>query len=104
MHVELAYREDLALRVSDDGIGIDPGVVDRGKEGHLGLQGMRERASRIASKLTVASSSNAGTEIKLVVPGSIIYRDPISGRLGLPAKLKSLLKRLGLTSNGANEQ
>jgi signal transduction histidine kinase/ligand-binding sensor domain-containing protein len=104
LHVELAYREDLALRVSDDGIGIDPGVVDRGKEGHLGLQGMHERASRIASKLTVASSSNSGTEIKLVVPGSVIYRDPISGRLGLPAKLKSLLKRLGLTSNGVNEQ
>jgi hypothetical protein len=37
------------LRVSDNGIGIDPAVLDLGKDGHFGLQGMRERAGLIIS-------------------------------------------------------
>jgi signal transduction histidine kinase len=72
LEVELRYTHDLTLRVSDDGIGIDPIIVLRGTNGHFGLQGMRERAARIRGDLTVESSSNSGTEIKLVVPGNII--------------------------------
>jgi nitrate/nitrite-specific signal transduction histidine kinase len=53
---------------------MDPLVADRGKEGHFGLQGMRERAGPIAGKLTVTSSPESGTEINLVVPGKTIYR------------------------------
>jgi signal transduction histidine kinase len=55
-------------------------VADRGKEGHFGLQGMRERAARIAGKLTVISSTASGTHVKLVVPGKIIYRKTTSDR------------------------
>jgi signal transduction histidine kinase len=78
--VELTYAEDLVLRIRDNGVGIDPAIVNGGKAGHFGLQGMRERAGRIMAKLTVETSRVAGTEIKLVVPGSIIYRGTISGR------------------------
>ena len=74
LEVELTYRQDLALRVADNGIGIDSSVADTGKDGHFGLQGMRERALRIGSKLTLVSSSASGTEIKLVVPGGIIFQ------------------------------
>jgi signal transduction histidine kinase len=72
--VALSYAEDLTLRVSDNGTGIDPAIADRGKEGHFGLQGMRERATRIGGKLTIRSSSSSGTEIRLLIPGSIIFR------------------------------
>jgi signal transduction histidine kinase len=72
--------------------------VGKGKEGHFGLKGMRERASRIMAKLTVEGSPNSGTEIKLVVPGSIIYRSTTSAPRKLSA-IKSLLKRIGLTSD-----
>jgi signal transduction histidine kinase len=98
MRVELTYDHDLALRVSDNGVGVDPAVADRGREGHFGLQGMRERAARIVGKLTLVSSASSGTEIKLVVPGSIIYRETTSNRRKLPAKIKAVLKQLGLTS------
>ncbi len=77
LEIELRYANDVELRVADNGIGIDPAVADRGKTGHFGLQGMRERADRIGGKLTVVSSANSGTEIKLVVPGGIIYRKTI---------------------------
>jgi signal transduction histidine kinase len=76
MDVELISSRDVTLRVADNGIGIDPAIADRGKEGHYGLQGMRERAGRIAAKLTIASSSGSGTEITVVVPGRIIFRKP----------------------------
>lgn len=60
--------------MADNGHGIEDATVDRGKEGHFGLQGMRERAARIGSKLTIGRSAPSGTENKLVAPGSSIYR------------------------------
>src|SRR5262245_19288598 len=74
--VELKYGQDLALRIKDDGVGIDATIGDRGKEGHFGLQGMRERVVRIGGKLTVASAAGSGTEITVVVPGGIVFREP----------------------------
>jgi signal transduction histidine kinase len=74
-HLELMlqYAHDLTLRVSDNGIGIESEVVEKGKEGHFGLRGMRERAERIGAKFTVASSANTGTVITLAVPGHIAF-------------------------------
>ena len=99
LDVELAYSNDFALRVSDNGIGIDPAIVNNGKDGHYGLQGMQERAARIEGKLTLVSSANSGTQIKLAVPGSIIYRKATSNQPTIPGKIKSVLKRVGLTSD-----
>jgi signal transduction histidine kinase len=45
----LTYARDLTLRVRDNGIGMDPVVLDKGKDGHFGLHGMRERAARIGA-------------------------------------------------------
>jgi len=72
--VELKYAHDLALRVRDDGVGIDLAMTDKGKAGHFGLRGMRERAARIGGKFTILSSTNSGTEIIVVVPGRIVFR------------------------------
>jgi signal transduction histidine kinase len=62
LDVELKYAQDLTMSVRDNGIGIDPAVVDSGKHGHYGLKGMRERTARIGGKLTLVSSANVGTE------------------------------------------
>lgn len=74
LEVELRYAHDLSVRVKDNGVGIDPLVVTEGKDGHFGLKGMRERAARIGANLTIVSSANSGTEIKVVVPGGIVFR------------------------------
>ena len=73
--VEVSYARDLTVRIVDDGVGIEPAVADAGKDGHFGLQGMRERAARIGAKLTVVSSPGSGTDIVLVVPGRAIFRE-----------------------------
>ena len=85
-HIEIAlgYGRDLTLRVADDGIGMDPPTAERGREGHFGLPGMRERASRIGASLSVTSTPGAGTAVIVTVPGRAIFRKaPISfmGRL-----------------------
>jgi signal transduction histidine kinase len=53
---------------------MDPAVLDLGKDGHFGLQGMRERAGRIGGKLTMVSTLNTGTAVTIVVPEGLVYR------------------------------
>jgi len=84
LEVELRYADDLVLRVSDNGTGVDPAIADKGRVGHFGLQGMRERAARIGGKLTLRSSTSAGTEIKLVVPGDVVFRKTMPVRRSHP--------------------
>ena len=74
LSIELHYARDLTLSITDNGIGIDPDVVEMGKAGHFGLQGMRERSARIQAKITMKSTLNAGTEMILRVPGNVVYR------------------------------
>ena len=76
LDVDLRYAHDLTVQVSDNGIGIDPAILSKGRKGHFGLQGMRERVARIGGKITFASSPESGTLITVVVPGGIIFKKP----------------------------
>jgi len=72
--VQLEYNPHrLRLVVSDDGCGIDPSVLQTGRDGHWGLSGMRARAERVGAKLRLLSRPSAGTEIELTVPGHIAF-------------------------------
>jgi len=96
LDVSLSYSQDLILRVSDNGIGIDPAIVEKGRNGHFGLQGMRERAARIGAKLAIVSPANSGTEITVVVPGRIVFRNPQTTRF---EKFKTILRMLDRMSD-----
>jgi signal transduction histidine kinase/streptogramin lyase len=75
IEVELEYADrELRVLVRDNGCGIDPQVLQSGREGHWGLSGMRERAGRIDARLKVWSDAAAGTEIELSVPSRFAYR------------------------------
>jgi len=79
VEVELEYASrQLRVLVRDNGCGIDPQLLQSGREGHWGLPGMRERAERIGAKLHVWSSSAAGTEVELSVPSHLAFQS--SGR------------------------
>jgi signal transduction histidine kinase/ligand-binding sensor domain-containing protein len=92
LDIELKYANDLMLRVNDNGTGMDSSVVARGKEGHFGLQGMRERASRIGGELTIVSSAGSGTEVTIVVPGRVAFKRPRNGAL---KRLQTILRGRG---------
>jgi signal transduction histidine kinase len=80
--VTLASERDLTLRVQDDGVGIEPDILAGGKDGHFGLQGMRERAARIGAKLTIRSVVGEGTDVTIVIPGNLAFKSRRRKRLG----------------------
>ena len=72
---ELEYADsDLCMRVRDNGCGINPEVLEAGREGHWGLAGMRERATRIGGLLKISSSANTGTEVQLSIPSALAFQ------------------------------
>jgi signal transduction histidine kinase len=76
LEVKLRYSRNFALYVRDNGKGIDAEIVANGKPTHFGLKGMAERAERAGGKLTILGSADSGTEVELIVPGHIVFRDP----------------------------
>jgi nitrate/nitrite-specific signal transduction histidine kinase len=53
---------------------MDSALLEQGRPGHFGLQGMRERAAHIEGKLTITSAPGAGTVVTLIVPGGIAFQ------------------------------
>jgi signal transduction histidine kinase/ligand-binding sensor domain-containing protein len=78
VEVEYASRH-LRVWVRDDGRGIDPHMLQSGREGHWGLVGIRERSERIGANLRLRSRIGAGTEVDLTVPGSIAFEKSSNG-------------------------
>ena len=77
-HVEIELRYSsgqLQVFVRDDGSGIDPTIVETGREGHWGLSIMRERADRIGARFRVFSRASAGTEVELAIPAHLAFQD-----------------------------
>jgi hypothetical protein len=67
--LDLRYHpNELTLTISDNGIGFEAGDATLPAKGHFGLQGMCERAKQIGGELSVKSSTESGTTIKLTVP------------------------------------
>lgn len=91
LQVSLTYSADLLVSISDNGKGIPRTVLTGGKDGHFGLQGMRERASRIGSELNIASSESCGTRIDLKVPGHVIFNGPKPFWLTIFRRIKRVL-------------
>ncbi len=79
--VEMKYSSNqFRLVVRDDGRGIEPDVLLKGRDGHWGLPGMKERADRIGARLQVFSSASAGTEVELLVPARVAFQDQNDGK------------------------
>jgi PAS domain S-box-containing protein len=75
----------LRLTIADDGRGFDPNELDgySGKNGRLGLAGIRERLALFDGELELESSRDAGTVLFARIPlknGSLSYDDQDSHR------------------------
>jgi len=80
VEVDIEYaRRYFRILVRDDGCGIDPHVLDSGREEHWGLAGMRERAEGIGAGFKLRSRIGAGTEVELTIPGVIAFEDELNG-------------------------
>ena len=68
-HIGIELRQSngkVVLKITDDGIGFDPAMVQEG--GGLGLRGMQERSAHLQGRLEVQSAPAAGTTILVEVP------------------------------------
>jgi len=83
VHVEW-HDERFSLRVRDDGVGLDAGLITRGRDGHWGLQGMRERTRQVGGSLEIRSEGDAGTTVELGIPAARAY-----ARAARPARERS---------------
>jgi signal transduction histidine kinase len=69
IEVEVEYQPDrLRLRVRDNGLGMDPKLIQSKWGSHLGLPGMIKRAETVSGRLDIWSSPRAGTEVEISVP------------------------------------
>jgi signal transduction histidine kinase len=81
IETEVEFRpSELRIAVRDNGCGINPQDLLWGRNGHWGLQGMRERAERIGAQLRLWSRVALGTEVELCVPGQVAFEQS-QGRL-----------------------
>lgn len=78
IEAEITYGErHFRLRIRDDGKGIPADILAKGRPGHYGLSGMRERARQIGGRLEIWSGAHRGAEIELDIPGSIAYANSL---------------------------
>jgi NarL family two-component system sensor histidine kinase LiaS len=64
VNAELANQSnDVILTIQDNGVGFDPGEVEKG----VGLDSMRERLEAIGGRLDISSQTSSGTKITAVV-------------------------------------
>lgn len=69
VEVEIAYlAAEFRMRISDNGDGIDPNLVDQGRPGHWGIDNMRQRAQKIGAVLSISGRPKNGTSVELTVP------------------------------------
>ena len=81
VEVEIEYASgQLHLLIRDNGSGIDPHLLESGRDRHWGLSGMKERTEKIGGKLRVLSNAGAGTEIEVTVPAQLAFSSQSSGR------------------------
>jgi signal transduction histidine kinase len=71
--LEASARDELAVRVSDDGRGVD---TDPARPAGLGTIGMRERALFLGGRLKVESEPGTGTTVKAVFPRALLAAEP----------------------------
>jgi len=55
----------LHFSVADDGCGFDPSNCAGVKQGHFGLQGIRERVNHFGGQMDIESNANGGTKVTI---------------------------------------
>jgi len=90
IEAELNYEpNEFRIRIRDDGTGIDSAILEQGqRDGHWGLPGMRERASKIGARLDIWSRAGAGTEIELRLHADLAFAPDLRGSAGKLRRLR----------------
>lgn len=66
--VNVRNDKQFEMAVMDDGVGIDPMLLDERKQSHVGLSIMRERAQKVNARVEIDSEIDQGTTVRLILP------------------------------------
>lgn len=81
VRAEVTYDDaGIQVVISDDGRGIEPTVLEHGKPGHFGLEGMRQRAVLLGASLDIRNAPQGGVRVTVQVPASAHPRARIAAR------------------------
>ena len=80
--IEASVEQDrLILRVTDNGRGFDADRESRGKSGHFGCIGIRERTRKLGATVAWQSAPGSGTSVTLTLPLNLAAVAPATPRL-----------------------
>lgn len=69
IRIGLEFAEkSVTLEVADDGVGFQAAHAAGPKQGHFGLQGMKERIKRLGGQLRILTQPGSGTRVRVTVP------------------------------------
>jgi signal transduction histidine kinase len=70
VEVKLSVKEEgLEMRITDDGVGFNPGLNPKGC---YGLKNMKKRAEEMGGVFNISSEEGRGTEIHLILPSKYL--------------------------------
>lgn len=71
--VDLIYSGDeLAISVTDDGVGFDPATTSADMETHYGIAGMKERAAGMNGRFQLTSAPGKGTAVQVRIRRNLL--------------------------------
>jgi signal transduction histidine kinase/ligand-binding sensor domain-containing protein len=75
IEVEILHGDkELIVSIRDDGIGLPAAAMESiNIPGHWGIQGMRERATRLGARLELINRTSGGAEVRLTIPAAVAY-------------------------------
>lgn len=62
------YRNQIVIKIKDNGAGFSTSIIDRGKIVHYGLLSVQERAKLVGGTLSIVSKPGSGTIITAEIP------------------------------------
>lgn len=65
--VTVRNKDDFEMTIMDDGVGIDPVLLESRKQRHVGLSIMKERAQRVGGQIVIESEKDQGTTVKFLL-------------------------------------
>lgn len=66
--VGCAENGNILFSVQDNGCGFDPETAPGVRQGHFGLQGIRERVKTLNGDVCISSGRKAGTKVRITMP------------------------------------
>jgi len=73
IEITLAFKTDFSMAIQDDGKGIEQHTAAKGREGHFGILGMRERAENLGATINIEAVRPQGTVVELIISAKRAY-------------------------------